>query len=574
MSGENPPLAKKRIIVCCDGTWQNADNGFTKPTKSDPVPKLQVSSNVARISRSFKRRCSDGTFQIIYYQSGVGSRFGTLDRFLGGAFGCGLSENVREAYAFICANYFDGDEIVLVGFSRGAFTARSIGGLISDLGLLTREGMEYFYPVYKDMQNWLNPRYNDPFPNLPFADKPKGPNADDIYRERLVEMGYTRTREKKGQGDFIKVKAIGVWDTVGSLGIPFYNTKLSGKIEHAFHALALDESRGPFTPTLWERPEDGEITDLRQVWFPGSHSNVGGGWEDQGIADITLAWMMDQLSSVKVEFLDNALDKFFEDNIKLYHREPPSKGMLETLSAYLGGFGAAKAKLPWATKEIMDAHAPVRPWSLQMTRSVKSAIWDLAGNVIRSPGMYKKIDPETGRPTKEFLEQTNERIHSSVRVRLACEGLGVNDSAPWDCSSLLKHWHPHRVTQNFKDPVSRFASWGPQSVRISPQVMNTSKTNHGTAEGSTLPNIDLESPDELRLVWEYIGPEKNAPPVTMMVEENMGPFERHLLQLSSANMEVFGYAEKKEPNHFKAMLKKGSGKVKETREAIRTETGA
>ncbi|KAI0554914.1 hypothetical protein F4679DRAFT_241948 [Xylaria curta] len=215
-----PSMSRKRIVVCCDGTWQNADNGRVKSNGSNSKPKLQVPSNVTRISRCFKRTCSDGTFQIIYYQSGVGSRSGILDRLFGGAFGIGIAENIREAYAFICANYVDGDEIVLLGFSRGAFTARSIGGMVSDLGLLTREGMEYFYPIFKDMQNWTNDHYDDPFPTTPFTNKPKGENAASMYRERLIEKGYSRVKGNNGQGSSIRVLAIGVWDTVGSLGIP------------------------------------------------------------------------------------------------------------------------------------------------------------------------------------------------------------------------------------------------------------------------------------------------------------------------------------------------------------------
>lgn len=205
-----PPLpTKKRIIICCDGTWQNSDNGHAKSSnKTEPI--LQIPSNVTRISRCFKRTCSDGVFQIIYYQSGVGSRSGGLDRIFGGAFGIGISENIREAYAFLCANYVNGDDIVLLGFSRGAFTARSIGGMISDLGLLTREGMEYFYPIFKDMQNWSNNQYDDPFPTMPFTNKPKGENAAATYRERLIEKEYTRVRGNNGQGDLIRVLAIGV----------------------------------------------------------------------------------------------------------------------------------------------------------------------------------------------------------------------------------------------------------------------------------------------------------------------------------------------------------------------------
>lgn len=122
------------------------------------------------------------------------------------------------AYSYLCANYRDGDEIFLVGFSRGAFTARSVAGMIGNLGLLTREGVEHFYPIFKDMQNWRNDDYADPFPKSPFPDKPKGPRAADEYRARLAKMGYTRVDQRSG--DLITIKAVCVWDTVGSLGIP------------------------------------------------------------------------------------------------------------------------------------------------------------------------------------------------------------------------------------------------------------------------------------------------------------------------------------------------------------------
>lgn len=112
----------------------------------------------------------------------------------------------------------DGDEIILVGFSRGAFTARSVAGMIANLGLLSRPGVEYFYNIFKDMQNWRNDDYEDQFPDKPFPGKPKGPRAANEYRARLEKLGLTRVTQADGQ--LIKVKAVCVWDTVGSLGIP------------------------------------------------------------------------------------------------------------------------------------------------------------------------------------------------------------------------------------------------------------------------------------------------------------------------------------------------------------------
>lgn len=180
--------------------------------------------------------------------------------------------------------------------------------MIGSLGLLTREGMEFFYPVFKDMQNWQTKNYKDPYPGIPFDNKPMGENAAEDYRRLLIEKGLTRVFEGGGSGKLITIKAVAVFDTVGSLGVPsiawmkklgidhttselrFYDTKLSDRIENAFHALALDEPRPPFSPSIWERPASNKgITNLKQVWFPGNHGNVGGGWPDQGIANMTMA---------------------------------------------------------------------------------------------------------------------------------------------------------------------------------------------------------------------------------------------------------------------------------------------
>ncbi|KAJ3567161.1 hypothetical protein NPX13_g6866 [Xylaria arbuscula] len=487
--------SKKRIIVCCDGTWQNSDNGHTKSADAKKSSSTQMASNVTRISRCFKRTCSDGTFQIIYYQSGVGSRSTLIDRLLGGAFGTGISENIREAYAFICANYVNGDEIVLLGFSRGAFTARSIGGMISDLGLLTRVGQEYFYPIFKDMQNWSNEGYADPFPTVPFTNKPKGTNAADIYRERLVENGYSRVRGNNGTGAPIRVLAIGVWDTE-------------------------------------RRQEEQATSDLRQVWFPGSHGNIGGGWPDQGVADTTLAWMMDQLSSVGCEFRTDALERAFETTIKYYtNREPESSSHHH------------KRRPPsWAKKSIYESNQPVRPWSLHYIQSATGPLSNLVGSITRAPGMYKKIDPKNGRPLPEFLEDTNERIHPSVR-----------------------YWRPRRVSAQYFDPVSRRANWGPAKPPHGAETAALESEREANAPDTELsPRKSLQmlslDPSE-RWVWEYVGPEITAPPVRTMVEENLGPFEQRLMHLAAGKVHVCEYAEKQDIDKLKVFELRGFVKM-------------
>ncbi|TGJ87433.1 hypothetical protein E0Z10_g1343 [Xylaria hypoxylon] len=348
------------------------------------------------------------------------------------------------------------------------------------------------------MQNWSNDDYDDPFPTMPFTNKPKGENAASIYCERLMEKGYSRIKGNNGQGTLIRVLAIGVWDTVGSLGVPdFYNTRLSNKIQHGFHALALDETRGPFTPTLWERrPQEQDTSDLRQVWFPGNHANIGGGWPDQGVANTTLAWMMDQLSSVGCEFRPDALERAFETTVKYYTNQEPESVLRHR----------KHKPLSWAEKSIYESNKPIRPWALQSIQSANSPLYNLLGGVPRAPGMYKKINPKNGRPLLEFLQDTNERIHPSVR-----------------------YWRVRRVPQQFFDPVSRTAEWCPasssgQTEMAAPELEQTRSTTNAAISSAESLQMLSQDPSE-RWVWEYVGPESTAPLIKMMVEENLGPTE-------------------------------------------------
>ncbi|KAL8966136.1 MAG: hypothetical protein Q9183_003505, partial [Haloplaca sp. 2 TL-2023] len=234
--------------------------------------KLPIPSNITRITHAIKAKSSDGIPQIVFYQGGVGTEGGIISKVIGGATGQGLSDNVREAYAFLANNYSNGDEIFLIGFSRGAFTARSVAGLIGGAGLLTKSGLPDLGEVYRDFQHRRDPDYEPAYPDVPF---PRKPSANDPrYRETLEREGLTRLG--------IKVKVVGVFDTVGSLGIPrigllerfrlqsmstkeflFYDTNLDNHIENAYQALALDENRSAFRPAVWEKPP-GNMTNLRQ----------------------------------------------------------------------------------------------------------------------------------------------------------------------------------------------------------------------------------------------------------------------------------------------------------------------
>jgi uncharacterized protein (DUF2235 family) len=280
-------MSSKRLIVCCDGTWNDADSAgeFT---------------NVVRIARAVlptDLRGGRETPQIVYYQSGVGTGADLVQRVLGGSVGLGLSRNVRDAYGFIAANYCPADEIFLFGFSRGAYTARSVAGLIGYAGLLQKGDMDDFAVVWEGYRLKNQPGQPDVLAHFPLRHKD------------------------------VAIKCIGVWDTVGELGIPghldeiftqfyqFHDTTLGPHVENAFHALALDERRSDFTPTLWIQSPEAEAAGtqkLVQVWFPGVHSNVGGGYEEHGLSDVALAWMagqVDPLLALDVEYLKTRQDR-------------------------------------------------------------------------------------------------------------------------------------------------------------------------------------------------------------------------------------------------------------------------
>ena len=205
---------------------------------------------------------------------GVGSEGDVASRVVAGGVGLGLSRNVRDAYAFLANNYCDGDELFLFGFSRGAYTARSIAGLIGWAGILHKRDMDDFALLWEGYRLRSNP--GQPDTRLSFPDRHDG----------------------------VGIKVVGVWDTVGSLGIPghfdrlftqfyqFLDTDLGVHVENAFHALALDEHRADFAPTLWTRkPDAPPAQTLIQTWFAGAHSNVGGGYAEHGLSDVALAWM-------------------------------------------------------------------------------------------------------------------------------------------------------------------------------------------------------------------------------------------------------------------------------------------
>ncbi|KAJ5125271.1 hypothetical protein N7526_007448 [Penicillium atrosanguineum] len=380
--------APKRIVICCDGTWQSSVSG-----------EKNVPSNITRLCRALNRvgTDEDGRVwqQVVWYDSGVGTTALALGDAVEGAFGKGLEGNVVEAYNFCVLNYNPGDKIMCFGFSRGAFTARTIAGLISDIGICDQSNLNKFpdlWKVYKQhgkdhpgkrfhrSDAW----YEWMWGKLDENQGAGGPNETELRWTQMAEGEWSPDETKE-------VEVVGVYDTVGALGMPevfgfkfpqkflfwkdqpyWQNTELCVNIKHAYHALALDESRRAFAPTLfyiptrqvskgdlkervdaeekarkafknkrdyaqslkeknaanelvnqacheanelakiWNRTQRKRVKyqnrleqhpELKQVWFPGYHVNVGGGSSDtlhnigdmEEMSNITFSWMLDQI---------------------------------------------------------------------------------------------------------------------------------------------------------------------------------------------------------------------------------------------------------------------------------------
>ena len=265
----------KRIVICADGTWN-------KPEQRDHLGPS--ATNVAKFAAVVLPEDAQRVTQVVYYHKGVGVSGGIFARLSGGAFGEGISTNIEDCYLFVMNNYRPGDELFLVGFSRGAYTVRSLAGLIRNCGILKQEHLFRYSEAYA--------LYRDRDPNS----HPRAPAAEKFRRDFAWPDA--------------EIRFIGVWDTVGALGIPisalrfwnkahyeFHDVTLSTHVRGAYHALALDEERKPFLPTLWARGNDAPAEQvLEQVWFPGSHCDVGGGFSDAGLSDGALTFMCDRAS--------------------------------------------------------------------------------------------------------------------------------------------------------------------------------------------------------------------------------------------------------------------------------------
>jgi uncharacterized protein (DUF2235 family) len=333
----------KTIVFCADGTW----NG---PGNPDDTAQSATTTNVLKLFLSLtgtdtpdtvmlgdeqEKTFSDSTGlrQVAKYLHGVGDSRNILVRLMGGAFGAGTITRIVRGYTYVSRQYMPGDRIVLVGFSRGAYTARALAEFIVTKGLLNpamgladkekayRLGAAAWYAYHKDMNadpSWLE-KFSDIITDLPG------------FVSSTLPAGCFITG--------VPIHAVGVWDTVGALGIPQYaldgerldvfqlaSNNLSNSVTHGIHAISIDEERRDFAPTLWS-----DRNNIIQALFAGAHADVGGGYpaelDQSGLSDASLAWMRGQLGDPSIGLLMNGpADPFKADPLGVSHQpwtQPP-----------------------------------------------------------------------------------------------------------------------------------------------------------------------------------------------------------------------------------------------------------
>lgn len=321
----------KRIIVFCDGTWNKLSS--------------QYATNVQLAAQATLPQDSSGVQQVTFYDEGVGTSYlisEWIETRLAGAFGWGLLEKIEAAYRFIALNYVPGDQIYIFGFSRGAYTARSLAGLIRKCGIVPRTAVKNIKSIFDFYKR-----------SDVLAD------SDDAQRFRLqhspgIVMKASdkawRAQHGVAQADLdgipvIDLRYVGVWDSVGALGIPrhlfisdligsakkyeFHDMVLSSVVRAARHAVAVDEGRESFEPALWSNLDElnGDSgRNYQQLWFPGDHGSVGGGGDITGLSMSALLWVLEGAAEQGLAFDDAMLATFasaVDNNVPLRNMSAP-----------------------------------------------------------------------------------------------------------------------------------------------------------------------------------------------------------------------------------------------------------
>ncbi|WEK03806.1 MAG: DUF2235 domain-containing protein [Candidatus Devosia phytovorans] len=288
----------KRLAIFCDGTWNRM--AADEPTNVLLAAQAVLSTGAKKVP------------QVVHYNEGVGTSFVVnewVETRLAGAFGWSLFDKVADAYRFLIFNYEPGDEIFIFGFSRGAFTARSLGGLLRKCGIIPRASGRDIKKAFDFYQLKAVAPDDDQAQQFRMTYSPQTLAKDE---DRAWRVAHGADPAQVAATPLLDIRYIGVWDTVEALGLPkhlhlsnltgrigayeFHDARLSSTVHSARHAVATDEMRRSFEPTLWDNLPllNGATGKLyEQMWFPGNHGSVGGGGSIRGLSDNALLWILE-----------------------------------------------------------------------------------------------------------------------------------------------------------------------------------------------------------------------------------------------------------------------------------------
>lgn len=280
----------KNIVILCDGTGQIGGKG--------------ASTNVYKFFNMLEDRTPN---QVVYYDPGIGTDL--LGKFAQ-IFGIGFKRNVLQCYKFLFDHFEAGDNIYLLGFSRGAATVRSLATFIEMFGVLPMSRKDLINEAFRIYKMRTG---NEDHAHMAFDDKQKIWNRRELAAKEFVEKHHTM---------WTRVKFLGVWDTVAALGgsghwlsmitdklFPhrFHNFSLGPGVDHARHAISIDDERKTFHPVVWDAlPDDPKHDRLKQVWFCGVHTDVGGGYDEPELAYFSLDWMIRESKAKGIRFYENS----------------------------------------------------------------------------------------------------------------------------------------------------------------------------------------------------------------------------------------------------------------------------
>ncbi len=422
----------KNIIICSDGTGNRGGVG--------------PSTNVWRLYNGIDLNHQQRK-QITYYDDGVGTEDSKYLKMLTGAMGLGFTRNVKQIYKFLVLNYVEGDDIYLFGFSRGAYTVRALSAFVTSCGVI-KDAKRLDDQQLTDAVDQLLETYHQR-PRLP---KETSKPSNDVLKKYMqevrthIETNFKHPNYTNHQDKLIgtKINTIGVWDTVSAIGLPFEvpfkdwllkkrfqfkfrDYALSPDVAHAYHALAIDDERLSFHPEVWDESvaRKGQI---EQVWFSGMHSDVGGGYPKQGLAHVTLEWMIARVKPNGLFFQDG-----FEDEVK---READVHAKLYDSRS---GFAAFYRYAPRNIEALYKKASGSGATHINVHESVFDRIGRRTGNY--NPGNLlpgSKLDIHvTPGGIKPSQAQTLQNKINQLKTKRGSQG---DPAAPWVEKRKNLHW--------------------------------------------------------------------------------------------------------------------------------------